>query len=85
MLLRRALASLWQIVLPGTALLIALRADRRDGRPDYVLPWIAFAAVLCLAWSVPLRRNARTPSAVPAIPFWIWPWAALAGVLLYRG
>lgn len=80
--LRRNLMLVWHIVVPGLALLVALRADRRDGRPDYVLPWVIFAAIVGAAWTVPVPGRAK--SASWTIPYWVWPWLALAGVLLYR-
>jgi hypothetical protein len=80
-----ALRLLWQYAVPGIALLYALRLDRRDGKPDYVVPWMMFAAVLWVAWSIPIRSTRRTTSGWHAdIPSSIWPWLALIGVILYR-
>ena len=81
---RYVAAFLWQLALPGAALLFAAWRDRHDGRPDYVVPWIVFAGILWAAWSVPVGSSPPRLRRVRVdIPFWAWPWLALAGVLLY--
>ena len=76
---------LWQFGLPGLGLFVFAYRDRYDGRPDYVVPWFIFAALIGAAWTTPLFIAApRHQRFRPAIPMWIWPWLALTGVLLYR-
>jgi hypothetical protein len=82
--LRLLTALVGQIALPGLVLLYALRIDRRDGRPDYVVPWIIFAGILWTAWNLPVGSpRPRRARVLLDIPSWVWPWVAVAGVLLY--
>jgi hypothetical protein len=76
---------LWQFGLPGLGLLFFAYRDRYDGTPPYVIPWFLFAAVVGAAWTVPILMSPpRHHRFRLTIPIWIWPWLALAGVLLYR-
>jgi len=36
----------WQFAIPGLGLLYFAYRDRYDGKPDYVIPWFLFAAIL---------------------------------------
>ena len=76
---------LWQFALPGLGLLFFAYRDRYDGKPPYVIPWFLFAAIVGAAWTAPLLmpppRHHRFRS---AIPMWVWPWLAVAGVLVHR-
>lgn len=75
----------WQFGLPGLALLFFAYRDRYDGKPPYVIPWFLFAAIVGAAWTVPLLiSQPRHRRFRFAIPMWVWPWLALAGVLAYR-
>jgi hypothetical protein len=74
----------WQFAVPGLALLFFAYRDRYDGKPDYVVPWLLFAAVIGAAWTIPIARRSRHRSFSFIMPMWIWPWLALAGVLLHR-
>ena len=75
----------WQFGLPGLALLVFAYRDRYDGTPPYVIPWFLFAAIVGAAWTVPLLiSQPRHRRFHVAIPMWVWPWLALAGVLAYR-
>jgi hypothetical protein len=74
---------LWQFAVPGLALLFFAYRDRYDGKPDYVVPWLLFAAVIGAAWTIPIARQSRRSFSF-IMPMWIWPWLALAGVLLHR-
>jgi len=56
---------LWQFALPGLVLLFFAYRDRSDGKPDYVVPWLLFAAIIGAAWTMPIAtqsRIARSPS-----------------------
>ncbi len=75
---------LWQFALPGLGLLFFAYRDRYDGKPDYVVPWFLFAAVIGAAWTIPIGTRSRHRGFPFIIPMWIWPWLALAGVLLHR-
>ena len=80
-----AARALWQFGLPGLALLFFAYRDRYDGKPPYVIPWFLFAAIVGAAWTVPLLiSQPRHRRFHFAIPMWVWPWLALAGVLAYR-
>ena len=83
--LRDAAVVLAQVALPAAVLLVAAWRDRNDGRPDYVVPWVVFAAIMWVAWTLPAGspppRLRRSPI---DIPHWVWPWVALAGVLVFR-
>jgi hypothetical protein len=75
----------WQFGLPGLALLFFAYRDRYDGKPPFVIPWFLFAAIVGAAWTVPLLiSQPRHRRFRFAIPMWVWPWLALAGVLAYR-
>jgi hypothetical protein len=75
---------LWQFALPGLGLLFFAYRDRYDGKPDYVVPWLLFAAVIGAAWTIPIAARSRHRCLPFTMPMWIWPWLALAGVLLHR-
>jgi hypothetical protein len=75
---------LWEFALPGLALLYFAYRDRYDGKPDYVVPWFLFAAVIGAGWTIPIATRSRHRCFSFIMPMWIWPWLALAGVLLHR-
>jgi hypothetical protein len=75
---------LWQFALPGLGLLFFAYRDRYDGKPDYVVPWLLFAAIIGAAWTIPIATRSRHRCFSFVIPMWIWPWLALAGALLHR-
>jgi hypothetical protein len=74
----------WQFAIPGVGLLYFAYRDRYDGRPDYVIPWFLFAAMLGAVWSLPILTQKPHQRFTFTMPMWIWPWLALLGVLLYR-
>jgi len=76
---------LWQFAIPGAILLLFAYRDRYDGKPPYVIPWFLFAAIVGAAWTAPLlMQPPRHHRFRFAIPMWIWPWLAVAGVLVHR-
>jgi hypothetical protein len=80
-----AASFLWQFALPGAILLFFAYRDRYDGKPPYVIPWFLFAAIVGAAWTAPLlMQPPRHHRFRFAIPMWIWPWLAVAGVLVHR-
>ena len=80
-----AASVLWQFAIPGLALLFFAYRDRYDGKPPYVIPWFLFAAIVGAAWTAPIPTSPRRQRRFRfAIPMWVWPWLALAGVLVYR-
>jgi len=83
--LLHAASVLWQFALPGAILLLFAYRDRYDGKPPYVIPWFLFAAIVGAAWTAPLlMQPPRHHRFRFAIPTWIWPWLAVAGVLVHR-
>jgi len=82
---RLVLSLAWQFGLPGLGLLVFAYRDRYDGKPDYVVPWFFFAAVVGAAWTAPITTPPPHHHRFRlTIPMWVWPWLALTGVLLYR-
>ena len=80
-----AASILWQFAIPGAILLLFAYRDRYDGKPPYVIPWFLFAAIVGAAWTAPLlMQPPRHHRFRFAIPTWIWPWLAVAGVLVHR-
>ncbi len=80
-----AASILWQFAIPGAILLLFAYRDRYDGKPPYVIPWFLFAAIVGAAWTAPLlMQPPRHHRFRFAIPMWIWPWLAVAGVLVHR-
>ncbi len=83
--LRDAAILMAQIAIPAVVLLWAAWRDRYDGKPDYVVPWLVFAGVMWAAWALPVGSSPpRLRRSRVDIPPWVWPWVALAGVLVFR-
>jgi hypothetical protein len=75
-----------EVAVPAIAIAIAWWRDRYDGKPDYVVPWVIFAAVVGTAWALPIPHipSRRLNGAAVKIPRWVWPWVAFGGVVLFR-
>ena len=71
---------LWQFALPGLGLLFFAYRDRYDGKPDYVVPWLLFAAiVIANDLHPPPAARAALLYALPVLVFLIawWPGAGV--------